>query len=1130
MAKIPLRSYFREIESLVERGMNEEAAAHCRFILKYYPKSIDTYRLLSKAFLESQRYSEAADILQRILSVAPDDFFALIGMSITREDEGNLDAAIFYMERAYETQPANVAVQDELRRLYGRRDGVEPPKLRLSRGALVRMYYKGGLNRQAIAEINAALKEDPQRTDLEVILAKINMDLGEKIPAFEVASRILSKLPYCFDAIQILVNILPTTAHAEDTQKYVERLISLDPYFAFISSSCPTVQQVPDNAVIIDRLDWQASHSEAQQPAWAQTVGVSVEADHTDASPDWLTDISASAATAVEKAEPDLVDQPSDDVIPAVEPSQNNLPEWMQQAGWAVSDGVEAESQMATDSMEEEEATIEPTKAELPDWLKELAPDDVGLSEEGTPEDQAKIDLLEQILPPSPDPATEISPAVVELPIQSDDTFNESTDIAALPQETLDFLTALPALDQESVLPEESGEVIEPVAQTLSTVEGSQVVQSIEPTETAEEVIPDWIDSLATFQPEEIKPDSISGIESAQIQTEPEQVAEPQPVASEEISEELPDWLKEIAASQEIASSTDESLPGLSSGAGIEVLDGESSMAEQVQPVDGLSTSNESEPVIEEMPEVIAAAAAEEEEEAVGEPSSPPELIAIPPEDMEFQPVNEISPEVEEEPESVEPLTEISTVPVETGLPDFSDADAALAWLESLAAKQGAAEETLITPPEERLDTAPDWVQALASSEPAQQISAEIVEPVQTADQTTPEAPVPEEPAVENLSLAVPVSEITEPAVIEEKPVEPEVVAMIEEPVASEGVQQPQPPAEMDFDTAFAWLESLAAQQGAPEETLLTPAEERPANQPDHLQVVGEEEEATSPTQPIKIIAASPTETVEALPVETALPEEEVLLIPVIEEPDIEPSFAEKIAPEAEVQEAEDVSEETAIPSLTDEPKHTGQLAPLPVWLQDISSEPTPVAPKEQETSSSELPDWLKGLESVVESQPQAQPAIEALPEWLNDIEKAPAEPPAEEPEPEAEKAPEWIQGLADSEENKAAESAGTLTQEELQKFDELEAIPAGTETPQLLLNSAQSALTGGKIEISMRYYTRLIQNHTMVEETIHDLRDALYRFPVDISIWQTLGDAYLRNNQIQDALDAYTKAEEFLR
>jgi len=43
-------------------------------------------------------------------------------------------------------------------------------------------------------------------------------------------------------------------------------------------------------------------------------------------------------------------------------------------------------------------------------------------------------------------------------------------------------------------------------------------------------------------------------------------------------------------------------------------------------------------------------------------------------------------------------------------------------------------------------------------------------------------------------------------------------------------------------------------------------------------------------------------------------------------------------------------------------------------------------------------------------------------------------------------------------------------------------------------------------------------------------LRDAMYRFPVDVDIWQLLGDAYMRSNRLQDALDAYTKAEELLR
>jgi cytochrome c-type biogenesis protein CcmH/NrfG len=51
-----------------------------------------------------------------------------------------------------------------------------------------------------------------------------------------------------------------------------------------------------------------------------------------------------------------------------------------------------------------------------------------------------------------------------------------------------------------------------------------------------------------------------------------------------------------------------------------------------------------------------------------------------------------------------------------------------------------------------------------------------------------------------------------------------------------------------------------------------------------------------------------------------------------------------------------------------------------------------------------------------------------------------------------------------------------------------------------------------------------------MLAEVIQDLNEALYRYPVDVGIWQSLGDALMRTGQIQDALDAYTKAEELLR
>ncbi|RMF44455.1 MAG: hypothetical protein D6755_09105, partial [Anaerolineae bacterium] len=149
MARISLRAYNNEIEALITQENFDEAVAHCRHILSIFPKHVPTYRLLGKAYLESKRHTDALDIFQRLLSAVPDDFIAHLGMSIIREDEGNLNAAIWHMERAFELQPYNSAIQSELRRLYERRDGAAPVKARLTRGALARMYAKGNLYEQA---------------------------------------------------------------------------------------------------------------------------------------------------------------------------------------------------------------------------------------------------------------------------------------------------------------------------------------------------------------------------------------------------------------------------------------------------------------------------------------------------------------------------------------------------------------------------------------------------------------------------------------------------------------------------------------------------------------------------------------------------------------------------------------------------------------------------------------------------------------------------------------------------------------------------------------------------------------------------------------------------------------------
>jgi tetratricopeptide (TPR) repeat protein len=80
------------------------------------------------------------------------------------------------------------------------------------------------------------------------------------------------------------------------------------------------------------------------------------------------------------------------------------------------------------------------------------------------------------------------------------------------------------------------------------------------------------------------------------------------------------------------------------------------------------------------------------------------------------------------------------------------------------------------------------------------------------------------------------------------------------------------------------------------------------------------------------------------------------------------------------------------------------------------------------------------------------------------------------------------------------------------------------------VLGAARSELSSNRVESALDSYSRLIKKARYLDEVIYDLREATYRYPVDVNIWQSLGDAYMRANRLQDALDAYTKAEELLR
>jgi len=576
MAKVSLRLYDREIEKLIDGSHIEEAIAHCKHILQTYPKHIDTYRLLGKAYLENQRYGESTDIFQRVLASAPDDFVAHIGLSIIREDEANLDTALWHMERAFEVQPSNSAIQDELRRLYGRRDGLEPPRIRLTRGALVRMYARGDLYLQAIAEIRALLAKEPQRPDIQVLLARMCFLSGKKVEAIEVCGELLNKYPYCYEANRILAEILPGTSRSEDAKIYRQRVISLDPYMAFTSIERPTPLDIPDNAVILERLDWQQYEENGYaQPNWAESLGINLDESGVQALPalEWLDAsnpaLQAPTAQAAESPAASLEQKSPSEPAATVQPPASGtgdidhmIPEWMRDSGWTKAEGqgtgepieqVSAFSSLSLDNSslaKEETDTGEIKPGAIPDWLQALAPD-VPVDDQttaidknfeqlfaSTPVTAAEPELTVEVHPASEEPAP--SGQVEEAPVLETD-LHPNAVAAAENAEMPDWL--------KGFKPEEKVESEEELPAWFNEDQGD-VIHIAEP--AVADGIPGWLSEINQAPAvQESTPQPV-------VENEP--VTTPGAVAQD--ANELPGWLSDLVTPKEGEEGAVAVLPG----------------------------------------------------------------------------------------------------------------------------------------------------------------------------------------------------------------------------------------------------------------------------------------------------------------------------------------------------------------------------------------------------------------------------------------------------------------------------------------------------------------------------------------------------------------------------------------
>jgi len=321
---------------------------------------------------------------------------------------------------------------------------------------------------------------------------------------------------------------------------------------------------------------------------------------------------------------------------------------------------------------------------------------------------------------------------------------------------------------------------------------------------------------------------------------------------------------------------------------------------------------------------------------------------------------------------------------------------------------------------------------------------------------------------------------------------------------------------------------------GVNEEELLTAAETRPEETPDWVRTVAEKAQAEEDAATaLEMEAPEQMEESDTSWLSDLLKDEEEAAPPVSSEaPDwLTDSAADSIA----TAQAGTIAEEEAEPVLDEA---TLEEEPAPAWLL-----------AEEEPAELEAPSWI--LEEIAEESPTStsveptstsvEPTSTSVEPTSTSVEptSTSVETAAQEPE-----VPSWLLEEEMIEETplpifameqpaeEAEEAPVPVMEFEYKLTADLEPEPA-LELPltEDALSQARTTLASGDVTAAAEYYEKLIKGNQNVDEAIADITEALdMRYPVDIGLWQALGDAYVKKSQLQDALDTYTKAEELLR
>ncbi len=254
MASMSLQEALDRARRWLENNEIERATGLSQHILEQYPSTIEAHRILGEACLAERRLDASQAAFEHVLAIDPENIPAHVGLGIVFERRQKIERAMVEFERAFEIKPDLPELRSQLLRLYSEAWGGDQAKLRLSRAGLARMYARGHMLSQAIAEFRQVTEAHPDRYDAQVALAETLWRNDQEDDAADLCRRLLQKQPAMLKP-NLLLGYIELHAGRVEGERYWRAARQADPGMQMARTLFATLPDVAEEPLTLPEWD-----------------------------------------------------------------------------------------------------------------------------------------------------------------------------------------------------------------------------------------------------------------------------------------------------------------------------------------------------------------------------------------------------------------------------------------------------------------------------------------------------------------------------------------------------------------------------------------------------------------------------------------------------------------------------------------------------------------------------------------------------------------------------------------------------------------------------------------------------------------------------------------------------------